>query len=352
MSDTKYPYEPVFSIAAWLKGNAARILAFAKANIILLTLSVFAGGTIGVIYDYFKSVRYNAEITFIVEDSKNIGGGLLSALGGQLGLDIGSLSGSGNGVLSGDNVLELLKSKSMMAECLKTPYSSDSTFTLADKYAEVYKLRRKWKESSEVGREIFFGKIDKDPRIQDSLLKVMVKRIEENELNVYKPDKKLGFFRVAVNTKDELLSKYIAERIIRIATDFYIDSKTGRLRKNVDRLQQRTDSLEAILNSRTYRASAENKLLLNANPAFINQSVSTEIKERDKIVLGTVYAELMKNLEISKTALIQETPTIQVVDHATLPLDDDKEKWYYYFVLGGMMGFALAGLGLGLKSKP
>lgn len=299
----------------------------------------------GLGYNWIKSTRYTAEITFIVEDNKNMGGGILSALGGQLGFDISSLSGGGNGLLSGDNVLELLKSKSMMAECLKTPYGNDTSITLADRYAEVYKLRKQWAKSKEVGKEIFFGKADQNSRLQDSLLKVIVKQIEEKQLSIYKPDKKLGFFRVTVSTKDELMSKLIAERIIKIATDFYIDARTGRLKKNIDRLQGRTDSLEAVLNKRTYSATAENRLMLNANPAFIDQPVTREISEREKIMMGTIYAELMKNLEISKTALIQETPAVQIVDHASLPLENDRKKWYIHLIwgilagIGGMMLF-------------
>ena len=343
--------EPEFSIIDWLRGKVAEVIVMIRKQYRLLILASMLGAAMGFGYNWIKSTRYTAEITFIVEDNKNMGGGLLSALGGQLGFDISSLSGGGNGLLSGDNVLELLKSRSMMAECLKTPYGEDTALTLADRYAEVYKLRKQWADSKEVGREIFFGKIDQNSRLQDSLLKVIVKRIEEKQLSIYKPDKKLGFFRVTVSTKDELLSKLIAERIIKIATDFYIDARTGRLKKNIDRLQGRTDSLEAVLNKRTYSATAENRLMLNANPAFIDQPVTREISEREKIMMGTIYAELMKNLEISKTALIQETPAVQIVDHASLPLENDRKKWYIHLIWGLLAGFTFMLLGILLKSS-
>jgi uncharacterized protein involved in exopolysaccharide biosynthesis len=342
--------EPEFSIIDWMRGKAAEVIEMIMKQYKLLILAAVLGAALGLGYNWIKSTRYTAEITFIVEDNKNMGGGILSALGGQLGFDISSLSGGGNGLLSGDNVLELLKSRSMMAECLKTPYGNDTSITLADRYAEVYKLRKQWADSKEVGREIIFGKVDQNSRLQDSLLKVIVKRIVEKQLSIYKPDKKLGFFRVTVSTKDELLSKLIAERIIKIATDFYIDARTGRLKKNIDRLQGRTDSLEAILNKRTYSATAENRLMLNANPAFIDQPVTREISEREKIMMGTIYAELMKNLEISKTALIQETPAVQIVDHASLPLENDRKKWYINMLWGLLAGFTIMLLGILLKS--
>ena len=92
--------------------------------------------------------------------------------------------------------IELLKSKSFMAACLKTPYKNDSNYCLADAYADVYKLRKKWQTDDKIGRAIYFAQPDKDLRLQDSLLKTIVKRIEEKEIGVVKVDKKLGFFNV------------------------------------------------------------------------------------------------------------------------------------------------------------
>lgn len=356
---SNYPYEQPFSFASWLNGWIVKIKKVISANFKIVLLVVCVGAALGLAYSIFKPVRYNAEITFSVEDSKSIGGGLLSSLGGSIGMDIGSLTGSGNGVLSGDNVLSLLKSKSMMAECLKSPYpvtnntgvtttnnivSKDSNkqaavanYTIADRYADVYGLREKWAGNEKIGRAIYFGQPDQNVRLQDSLLKLIIKRIEEKELSVVKPDKKLSFFNIAINTKDELMSLLITQRIIKIATDFYVDAKVGRLKSNIDRLEKRTDSISNLLNQQTYSATEDARLLLNVNPADINAPVYSEISQRDKMVLTTIYAELMKNLEVSKAALIQETPTVQIVDQTGFPLERIETKWYEGILLGAML---------------
>lgn len=356
---SNYPYEQPFSFASWLNGWIVKIKKVISANFKIVLLAVCIGAALGLAYSIFKPVRYNAEITFSVEDSKNIGGGLLSSLGGSIGMDIGSLTGSGNGVLSGDNVLSLLKSKSMMAECLKSPYpvtnntsvtttnnivSKDSNkqaavtnYTIADRYADVYGLREKWAGNEKIGRAIYFGQPDQNVRLQDSLLKLIIKRIEEKELSVIKPDKKLSFFNIAINTKDELMSLLITQRIIKIATDFYVNAKVGRLKNNINRLEKRTDSISNLLNQQTYSATEDARLLLNVNPADINAPVYSEISQRDKMVLTTIYAELMKNLEVSKAALIQETPTVQIVDQTGFPLERIETKWYEGILLGAML---------------
>ena len=356
---SNYPYEQPFSFASWLNGWIVKIKKVISANFKIVLMVVCVGAALGLAYSIFKPVRYNAEITFSVEDSKSIGGGLLSSLGGSIGMDIGSLTGSGNGVLSGDNVLSLLKSKSMMAECLKSPYpltnntivtttnnivSKDSNkqaavsnYTIADRYADVYGLREKWAGNEKIGRVIYFGQPDQNLRLQDSLLKLIIKRIEEKELSVVKPDKKLSFFNIAINTKDELMSLLITQRIIKIATDFYVDAKVGRLKNNINRLEKRTDSISNLLNQQTYSATEDARLLLNVNPADINAPVYSEISQRDKMVLTTIYAELMKNLEVSKAALIQETPTVQIVDQTGFPLERIETKWYEGILLGSIL---------------
>ena len=327
-------YDTPFSITSWLNDWSKKIAVVVKAQYKLIFMLSILGAALGLAYSQLKSTRYKSDITFLVEESKVSGGGLLSSLGGQFGMDISSLTGAGNNVLSGDNVLELLKSKSFMAACLKTPYKNDSNYCLADAYADVYKLRKKWQGNDKIGRAIYFAQPDKDLRLQDSLLKTIVKRIEEKEIGVVKVDKKLGFFNVTIDVKDELLSKLISERILKIATDFYIDAKVGRLKKNVSRLERRTDSISAILNKRTYAATEDARLLLNVNPADVNAPVYSEISQRDKIVLSTIYAELMKNLEVSKMTLAQETPTIQIVDSPVFPLENDEIKWYKGLLLG------------------
>jgi hypothetical protein len=358
---SNYPYEQPFSFASWLNGWVVKIKKAISVNFKLVLMVVLIGAALGLVYSIFKPVRYKAEITFSVEDSKSIGGGLLSSLGGSIGMDIGSLTGAGNGVLSGDNVLSLLKSKSMMAECLKSAYpvtnntsltstnnivSKDSNqqavitnYTIADRYADVYGLRAKWASNQKIGRAIYFGQPDQNVRLQDSLLKTIIKRIEEKELSVIKPDKKLSFFNIAINSKDELMSLLITQRIIKIATDFYVNAKVGRLKNNIERLEKRTDSISSLLNQQTYSATEDARLLLNVNPADINAPVYSEISQRDKMVLTTIYAELMKNLEVSKAALIQETPTVQIVDQTGFPLERIETKWHEGILLGAILSF-------------
>jgi len=293
------------------------------------------GALFGAFLAWYLPASYTARISFVVEDTKSSGSGLVSALAGQFGFDIGGLTGSSSGLLAGDNVLELLVSRKMIKKTLTSPFDS-SGYTLADRYADVYKLKPKWEKlKNRGGKPIAFPpQTETYSRFQDSLLHTMMKRIAEKEISVSKPDKKLSFFALTTTMRDEKLAELFSKRLMYETSEFYIQTKTKRIRTNVDRLQHRADSIEDLLNQKTYSASASTKVLLDLNPAYTTAGVGGEVEERDKRVLQTVYAEIVKNLEVSRTMLIQETPTFQLVDEPEMPLKKNKLKYPKGIVLG------------------
>ena len=139
-----------------LLGSIKKRVAFLMAHWGILLIMGTLGGLLGIGYAFIKKDTYTAATTFVVEDNKSSGGGIASALAGQFGLDLGGLSG-GSGVLQGDNVLELLKSKSLLKKALLTNYDSAGTLTLADAYASAYGYTSKWATSDKVGRAINFS---------------------------------------------------------------------------------------------------------------------------------------------------------------------------------------------------
>ncbi len=315
--------------------NRKKDIHFLWQNRLRIAIVCLLGGLVGAFASWYLPPTYTSRISFVVEDSKSSGGGLMSALAGQLGFDIGGLTGGSSGILAGDNVLELLVSKKMIKQTLISPFDSNQ-YTLADRYADAYDLKRKWAKLKDSNGEtiMFPPETNNYTRFQDSLLQVIMKRIGEKEISVSKPDKKLSFFALTTTMRDEALSALFSTRLMNEASDFYIQTKTKRMRTNVDRLQHRADSIEKLLNDKTFSTSASNKILLDINPAYTEAGVSNEVQERDKRVLQTIYSEIIKNLEVSRTMLIQETPTFQIVDEPELPLKKNKLKYPKGIVLG------------------
>lgn len=335
------PEEEDFSFSGLVQNGWKNVLAAFRQWRIIVPVAI-VGGLAGIGASWIKHTTYSARLSFVVEEAKAAGGSIASALAGQFGFDLGNLSGT-SGILAGDNVMELLKSHSLIRQTLLTPATDSSAISLADRYADVYELKEKWKNSRKIGRLVQFKAGQTNlPRLEDSLLQTMVKRLLEKELSIAKPDKKLGFFELQVTTREEKLSEQICVRLLKNATDFYIDAKTKRLKNNVARLQKRADSLQQMLDRKTFSTAEANRLLLDGNPVYSSPTADAEISSRNKFIQSTIFAEIIKNLEISKTSLIQETPTVQVVDYPQEPLPENKLEWYTGALAGTAAAFVLS----------
>ncbi len=288
----------------------------------IVTVSII-GITIGVIYSYYQKPKYTAELTFALEE-KSAGGGALGAYAGlasQFGIDVGS---GGGGAFSGDNMIELLKSRLLLQKTLLTKVNiNNNSMLLIDRYIYTQGYREKWADKPSLVNLSFDEKQEGNfTLVQDSILAVIVKQIKLNELQIQKIDKKLNIVNVKLVSTDELFAKYFIEELVRNVSNFYVESKTKKSRSNVELLQKRTDSVKQALDREMYGAAMSQDQ--NSNVIRAQARVTGVRKQMNVQMLSTMYAELVKNLEFSKLALMREEPYIQIIDTPILPLSKEK----------------------------
>jgi hypothetical protein len=305
---------------------------------ILLVLLGLAGGAIGYWLVVSKKPTYTADLTFVVEDAKSGSGGMGSyaGLASSFGIDLGTTSGSG--LFQGDNIFEFLKSRLMVQKALLTPSLSNSQISLADEFFELSKMKEVW-DSQERTKNIHFPINGTGfSRLQDSGLGVIHQRIIDSYLTITRTDKKMSFIKASCTSTNELFSKAFVENLVAEATDFYVQTKTKRSKENVDNLQRKADSLLRIMNAKTYAAAMSQDL--NLNPARRIATVNVELTNRDKLVAQTIFQEVVKNLELAKSALSQDMPIIQMIDAPILPLTiQKKSKSRSILITGFIFGF-------------
>jgi hypothetical protein len=107
-------------------------------------------------------------------------------------------------------------------------------------------------------------------------------------------------------------------------------------------LQKRADSIGLLLNNTTYKAAESQQVLVDLNPALRTAPVASEISSREKIMLATIFAEVVKNLELAKFTLSQEIPVIQVVDSSFFPLKKEKESKLVWTISLGLLAGLMA----------
>jgi uncharacterized protein involved in exopolysaccharide biosynthesis len=304
---------------------------YLKTQWLKIVIAGLIGGIIGFVYAWFQPITYTAKTTFVVEEGKSGGSSLggLASLAGQFGVDVGG--GSGGGLLSGDNILLYFKSTSLAREVLLSKYDSVSSQTIADLYANVYKLKEGWSKNETIGNIVFppYSNSLKYSRLQDSLLQKIIEGILTNEFSVSKTEKKASFIDVTTTMESEVLAKIYCEKIVQIAVEKYLKVKTQRQKITVDKLQARVDSIANLLSRKTASGAAlqTSSSTMDINPLYrAGTAVAVETTMRDKTMLSAIFASVTQNLELAKFTLSQETPVIQIVDSSNFPLKKEKKS--------------------------
>lgn len=310
---------------------------FLLSKWILILIVGILGGVFGVVYAFLKKPIYVASTTFVLEDGVSGSSNGLGSLGGlasMVGIDVGR----GGGIFQGDNILELYKSRNIIQKTLltKITHNGKSQF-LADRYIDINNLRNSWDEDPRLAG-LKFNSVPQLGRLQDSVLGTIVDDIKKEYLSVGKPDKKLSIISAEVRSTDEFFAMAFNKEIVKNVNNFYIQTKTKKSLENVNILQQKVDSVRAVMNSALYSAAAIVDATPNLNPTRQLQRVAPVQRsqfsaETNKAILG----ELVKNLELSKMSLRKETPLIQVLDEPIFPLNKVKPGKAKWLIMGGVI---------------
>lgn len=305
---------------------------------ILISSLILFGAFLGIYISIISKPKYSATISFVIEDDKSQGGGLSGALGlaSQFGVDLGGAS-SGS-AFSGANLLELMKSRSLIEKTLLTSVNIEGTkTTLAEMFIFLNKWRTKWGEDSDIG---FFSGNDRSKMTlkQDSVLGQIYKIIVQSNLSIKQRDKKLGIIDASFISQNQLFSKKFIEVLVEVVSGFYIDTKTKKTTANVAILQRQTDSIRSQLNSAIGNVAQGLDATYNLNPAMSFSRLPAQKKQIDVQANSAILIELTKNLELAKISLRKETPLIQVIDYPILPLEKQKLGKKKGALMGGLSG--------------
>jgi hypothetical protein len=312
--------------------SVKRFFGYLRSQFVLIALCGLVGLVLPLIYRAFQKPAYAASTTFILEE-KSAGGGGLAGIASQVGLDLGSL-GSGSSLFTGDNILDIIKSRVIIEKVLLTPISGNSGKTLADLYVEFSGLGER------LPAPVSFASLGAHSVYQDSVLYVMYEQIAKKNVSVDRLNKKGSIFKIVTVSQNQVFSKNFAERLLKETTTYYVNVKTSSALANVQRLQARGDSLLRVLNAKSYNAASFQ--ILDPNVAYKSMSVPAEVSSRDKSIVFSIYAEVTKNLEMSRIALVSQTPVIQLLDVPKYPLMDDRKSYLFLGLVGFIAGIFAA----------
>jgi hypothetical protein len=306
---------------------------------LIICIFGFGGGAIGLTSALLQQPSYTATLTFLLVESSSGGGGLAS-LASSFGL--GDIGGN-NGVFSGSNLLEIIKSKSSIEKTLLTPVEYHSKKqNLIDIYLQFTGIRGSWENESKnpelkslefpIGqpRETF-------TRTQDSIINSIYNDIiRSKSLTINKNDKKTDLVNIEFTCSDEYFSKVFVESIMEETYRFYMETRISQSKANIEMMQEAADSIKRLYDSSIYKSATASQF--NINPALQLASIPRIKQETNVELYGKVYAEILKNLETLKMDMLRQKPIVQIIDHPRYPLKVNKTSKTKGLIVGGIIG--------------
>ena len=285
---------------------------------------------------------FTANLTFIVEEesfSESLGA--MSSIASQFGLNVGSKSQS---IFSNNNIMELISSRNIISKVLMDScILYDKNDLIIEHYLNISGIRNHFEEDL---KEIKFN-IGILSRQHDSLVNIIYEDIIENHLELDFNDSESNVLTVSFTSNDEYLSKFFVEKLIDQVSKMYISNQTLVATNSLAFIQSRADSVFVELKSTEKRLAK----VQDINRRIIKfQGRLKEIQLiRDVEILNTTYLEILKNLELSKLTLLNNTPIIKVIDKPVLPLLSNKLTTFMTFLISFSVAIFISVIFFGLK---
>jgi len=321
-----------------LIGKLRSLLNYLWSKWIWICIAGVTAAIIGLIYAWNYKPKYTASLSFILSGGTDVNSGLLG-LASQFGFNMGS---SGSSTFSSDNIISLMTSRNIIQQALLRT-APEKNKTLLNLFCEDLKLDEGWNKGERTkGAFPFPSDSSKLSFVQDSLVRSVIENIKTNYLDISKPDKTQSTFMLTTASKDELFSHYLTKYLVDVTAKFYIDTKTKTAKDNLDMLQGEADSLGNLLRGTISSTAKVYDYTYNLNPAFQLQRAPAQEGQMNVQVVGTAYGEVLKNLELAKITLQQQTPLYQIIDEPHLPLVAEKPGRLLSLIIGGFLGGFLA----------
>ena len=319
MNDNEATLKDVFLTIRDYKNELKRKLVLIISIVILFSL-------IGYIYSINQEDKYVATLSFIVEgDEEGLNLSSFAGMSNQFGLDFG---GGGSSSFSQQNVIELLKSRKIVEESLKKEYTiSAKRYSLLEHYIINNNIIE---DSSEIKFDGIYN---------DSITNIVWRQIIDNKLEVLYQNDEANILNLNYSSVSSQFAKYFTESLIDEMTGMYSSYQTEKIRFSLNNLKSRSDSVFSEL-QRSERNLARIK---DRNTRVITASGRLdEIRYMRQVqVLNTMYLELIKNTEVVKMNLLNETPIIQIVDAPILPLSTVKRSFMFWVTIFSFLGFSI-----------
>jgi uncharacterized protein involved in exopolysaccharide biosynthesis len=296
-----------------------------KKKFILISTVLIISIILGLVYSSIQKDKFEAVLSFIVEgQSEGPNLSSISGMASQFGLDLG---GSSSSTFSQQNVIELLKSRKVIESTLsKSCIVNNEEDILLNHYISINNM-------IEDGENISFFSSSKD-----SITNIIWKEIIDFKIDLSYQNDEANILNLTYTSTSSEFAKNFTELLVEEISQMYSHYQTEKTRRSLKNLELRSDSIfrELKNSERNFaRVKDRNLRVINASGRLDEIQYMREVQ-----VLNAIYLELIKNTELVKMNLLNETPIIQLIDVPVLPLEysnrSSKLFWVFSFSFLGL----------------
>ena len=281
---------------------------------------------LGLVYSSIQNKKYEAVLSFIIEDESASSTNLssVSGMASQFGFDLGG--GSSSSSFSEQNVIELLQSRKIISSTLSEKCTvNNEEDILFNHYISINNM-------IEDGKNTSFS-----PKSKDSIINIVWKQIINYKLDVSYQNDDANILNLTYSSINSEFAKNFTELIMEEMSQMYSNYQTEKTRKSLESLVSRSDSVfRELKNSERNLARVKDRNLrvINASGRLDEIQYMREVQ-----VLNAIYLELIKNTELVKMNLLDETPIIQLIDVPVLPLEHNNRSNLFWAFIFSFLGF-------------
>lgn len=289
---------------------------FKKWWVFLLFFLLFGG--LALWYLSIRVTTYSGKLTLMTNEEKSSNYSPLLQIMGQFGM-------SGNAeAVNAEKIIELLYSRLIIVKTLnKLGTIEDKDDLLMNHYAQAFNINKWYHEKPELKNVTFTPKdYSAYNWSENRISQDIYQEIVDHHLKAGTSEN--GIIEINFTSMSEEFSKAFLDNLFETLSEFYITKTNQRQRETFDIVQHYYDSLQVELRQAEFElASLKDKNILKTK----SKGMLEELRAFRKVeTLNVAYTEALKNLEMSKFNLINQTPILQLIDQPVYPLKENKPK--------------------------
>jgi hypothetical protein len=292
------------------------------------------------LYNAFKAKwKYNANLTFMLNDADKGGMGGIGSLLGQFGL------GGGGGEGNLDKIVELSRTGRILKSAIFSKATIDGrTDFFANHIIRAMNLHEEWKTDTTGLPNFLFthGEFEQFNRVENHATNDILDLLNAKKDPLFQCGyaKLTTIFSMTIVSPNEELSIQLVRKIFENLSEFYVMKTTERERQTHDVLRAQKDSIYAVMRGK--EVSAARFQDFNRGLVLQSEKVKGDQMQKDAQIATLAYGEMLKQFAIADFALKNNTPFIQPIDMPAAPLDRKKDSKRKALMLGFSIGLLLS----------